>query len=84
MAQASGAQDTKSGISANAPNPINLNRIQMAPKDEDRYPPEYPLIARQPLRVKDKNRRGKVLYAQPKRDNYSSVPLCEHLELFLD
>ncbi|KAI4945755.1 hypothetical protein J4E91_007668 [Alternaria rosae] len=84
MAQASGNQDIKSGMPANAPNPINLSRTQIDSRDDYQCRPEYTLIERQPLGVKDRNQCSDPLYDQPKRGNYSSVPLCDHQELFLD
>jgi len=72
------ADTPRSRVQASMPGAIGLSSAQKAPRENDQYHPEDPLLERHPFAVKDTN------YLQSKRDQYSSVPLCKHLELFLD
>jgi len=72
------ADTPRSRLQASMPGAIGLSRAQKAPRENDQYHPEDPLIKRHPFAGKEAN------HLQSKRDQYSSVPLCQHLELFLD
>ncbi|KAI4667787.1 uncharacterized protein J4E88_010037 [Alternaria novae-zelandiae] len=72
------ADTPRSRVQASMPDLIGLSRAQKAPRENDQYHPEDPLLKRHPFAGKDTN------HLQSKRDQYSSVPLCQHLELFLD
>jgi len=72
------ANTPRSQVQASMPGASGLSRAQKAPRENDQYHPEDPLIERHPFAVKYTNQ------LRSKRDQYSSVPLCKHLELFLD
>ncbi|KAI4941065.1 hypothetical protein J4E86_010565 [Alternaria arbusti] len=72
------ANTSRSQLQASMSGMMGLSRAQKAPRENDQYHPEDPLLERHPFAGKDTN------HLQSKRDQYSSVPLCQHLELFLD
>ncbi|KAI4913354.1 hypothetical protein J4E85_010808 [Alternaria conjuncta] len=72
------ADTPRSRMQASIPGAIGSSRAQKAPRENDQYHPEDPLLERHPFAGKEAN------HLQSKRDQYSSVPLCQHLELFLD
>ncbi|KAI4607875.1 hypothetical protein J4E83_009419 [Alternaria metachromatica] len=72
------ADTPRSRVQASMPGAIGSSRAQKASRENDQYHPEDPLIKRHPFAVKE------PYHLQSKRDQYSSVPLCQHLELFLD
>ncbi|KAI4686417.1 uncharacterized protein J4E84_005696 [Alternaria hordeiaustralica] len=72
------ANTSRSQLQASMSGAMGLSRAQKAPRENDQYHPEDPLLERHPFAVKNTN------HLQSKRDQYSSVPLCKHLELFLD
>ncbi|KAI4923100.1 uncharacterized protein J4E92_007853 [Alternaria infectoria] len=72
------ADTPRSRVQASMSGAIGLSRAQEAPRENDQYHPEDPLLERHTSTIKDTN------HLQFKRDQYSSVPLCQHLELFLD
>ncbi|KAI4608194.1 hypothetical protein J4E80_009202 [Alternaria sp. BMP 0032] len=72
------ANTSRSQLQASMSGLMGLSRAQKAPRENDQYHPEDPLLERHPFAGKDTN------HLQSKRDQYSSVPLCQHLELFLD
>ncbi|KAI4645376.1 uncharacterized protein J4E79_010915 [Alternaria viburni] len=72
------ADTPRSRMQASIPGAIGSSRAQKAPRENDQYHPEDPLLERHPFAVNNTN------HLQSKRDQYSSVPLCKHLELFLD
>ncbi|KAI4640766.1 hypothetical protein J4E93_008358 [Alternaria ventricosa] len=72
------ADTPRSQVQASMPGAIGLSRAQKAPRENDQYHPEEPLLERHSFAVKDTN------HLRYNRDQYSSVPMCQHLELFLD
>ncbi|KAI4681532.1 hypothetical protein J4E81_009890 [Alternaria sp. BMP 2799] len=72
------ADTSRSQVQASMSGAISLSRAQKAPRENDQYHPEDPLLERHISTIKDTN------HLRYKRDQYSSVPLCQHLELFLD
>jgi hypothetical protein len=80
------AATPKSGMPADMLGPPERRRAQKASQHDDQYRPKHPLIERRPLGVKDSSRFGTPLpiNKRKRREIYSSVPLCKHLELFLD
>jgi hypothetical protein len=76
----------KSGMLTDMLGPPERRRAQKASQHDDQYRPEHPLIERRLLGVKDSSRFGTTLPIEKRtrRETYSSVPLCKHLELFLD